>query len=151
MNIAFVGWTNSDIDCGILLDCYKILQSLKLTSYDFIDLNRDRDFLKENKRYDIVVLIYIFILSQEEMINEQLYSRNDHFTKTSELHSQENWRKRLLNTEAEEILIFGYDPYSEVSGKYIGELEKYKYSEIELIGSKGIYGKVWRYSYSKDT
>lgn len=156
MRIAFVGWTSPEDDFSILLDCYQILKSLKLTSYDFIDLNHGRDFLKENKQYDVVVLIYIFILSSEEAINESLFLPNDPLTKTSNLHSKDNWRQRLLETQAKEILIFGYDPYSEVSGDYIGELDDYEKSIIELKSAKRIYGRVWRYSktgniYLKDT
>jgi len=157
MRIAFVGWTSPEDDTSILLDCYQILQSLKPTSYDFIDLNRGRDFLKESKRYDIVVLIYIFIgIDKDEIENEPMYFFNDPLTKVSDLHSQENWRQRLLDTEAREILIFGYNPYSEISGDYIGELDSYEKSIIELKSAKCIYGRVWRYSktgdiYLKDT
>ena len=156
MKIAFVGWTNPEDDLNILLECYQILKPLKLTSYDFINLNNGRDFLKENKRYDIVVLIYIFLLSREEIINAAPHAINDPLTKVSELHTKKNWRQRLLDTEAREILIFGLFEDSEISGRYIGELDNYRYSEIELTSSKGIYGKVWRYSkqgylFEKDT
>jgi hypothetical protein len=146
-SIAFVGWTDPEDDFSILIDCYEILKPLKITRHDFIDLNKGRDFLKEDKTYDIIVLIYIFLYSSEEMKDDGLYHPNDPLTKTSPLHTKENWRKRLLASQAKDILIFGLYEDSEITGKYIGNLSGYVATEIELRRSDTIYKRVWRYEY----
>lgn len=149
MKIAYVGCTFSEFDIVISQDVYKILKLEKDNILDLIDLSKGRDFLKENNKYDIVVLFYIFLCTKEELLSEgQYWNENDESIKVSELHSPLNWRNRLLDSEAKEILIFGFSDKSEVAGKYIGELKNYISSTIEFKTKNGlICGRLWRYTH----
>jgi hypothetical protein len=147
MNTCFVGWSHSELDIPIMLDTYKLLEPLNITKFDFVNLHQGRDFIKEDKIYDIVVLIYIFKWTKEQCQNDNLYNKHDSSIKVSDIHTPENWRKRLLNTEAKEILIFGYSDESEITGNYIGDLENYKMNLIEFkLQNNEIYGRIWRYT-----
>lgn len=150
MNVALVGWTGSNFDLPILTEFIKIID-WKLQEPDkisFFDLKYDEDFLKDKGKYDIVVLIYIFRDSLEEFKNDPSYDYVEDMQDyvTSPLHSPQNWRKRFIESEAKDILIFGLYPQSEITGEYIGKLEGYKQNLIELRSPKiGVYGKIWRY------
>jgi hypothetical protein len=101
---------------------------------DIIDLNGGRDFLKEERKYDIVCLHYIFALdirtlSQSEkhtalILGVQQYT-------VSDIHTPENWRKRLISTEAKSIIVYGQiECDSEVNYKYLGEIDGYDHSIV---------------------
>lgn len=125
MKLALVGFHGSELDIGILADVIQILD-LEEVEPDLIDLRLGRDFLKENKTYDIVVLNYIYLPEVNNSNSDFKRMKGDYSFKVSELQSRENWRKRLIETGAAQILIFGYSVVSEITGEYIGELEGYK-------------------------
>lgn len=141
MKVAFVGGHGSELDFNVLVDALVLIPAIKGAKVDFIDLRYGRDFLKEKHEYDVVILCYIFQMTQEEHSRDPLYklTKNNPTYKTSPLHSEENWRKRLESTGAQEILIFGYDTRSEVTGEYVGTLPGYEQSV-----STDQYGSVWR-------
>ncbi len=144
MHIAMVGGTQSEMDISILLEVIRKF-GFNYTFLDWIDLSQGRDFLKEDFKYDIVILIYIFVSRFEELSDDDkkmslLCPELVIGTQVSELHYSENWKKRLLGTMAQEILIFGYDNKSEVTGDYISELEGYVREDIMQK-----HGNIWRY------
>jgi len=83
---------------------------------DYIDLNEGRDFLKENKKYDIVILHYIYAPSH-------FSGRTQGYFGTSSEHTPQNWARRLVGTDAKYIFTVG--GITEVSGMYLGNLPGY--------------------------
>lgn len=83
--------------------------------HDYIDLNAGRDFLKESKKYDVVILHNLYHPGRGEKELRQGYYA------VSPLHTVANWRKRLLQTGAEIIAVYGMD----FSGNDIGDLPGY--------------------------
>lgn len=88
-----------------------------LWEHDYVDLNRNRDFLLEDKQYDIVVICFVF---------HPVRSFGDRAgtCAVSPKHSISRWQKRLIKTKARLILAFG--GMTEVSGLHLGEFGKYK-------------------------
>lgn len=83
--------------------------------HDYIDLNQGRDFLKESKRYDVVVLHNLYEPGRgEPHLHTGYYA-------VSPQHTVANWRRRLAQTGADLIAIYGID----LSGDYIGDLPGY--------------------------
>lgn len=120
---ANVGWQKSpaDIIRNIEVLHYLVKNGFdadKGVLHDDIDLNYGRDFLTENKEYDIVVLHYIFNGNPYFDLSQK------GFFKTSSKHDVENWKIRLLNTKAK--LIFAYGTSTEVGLEYIGTIPGYK-------------------------
>jgi hypothetical protein len=145
MKVALVGWTYSEHDLGILYNIQNILE-IVVDDFKNFDLSYNRDFLKNEDTFDVVVLNYIFIATAEECKYDLCYTPDDPSIKVSELHSKENWKKRLLDSEAKQILIFGWDSFSEVTEKYIGSLDGYEMNQINLTHKSRVYGKVWKYA-----
>lgn len=87
-------------------------------THDYIDLNCQRDFLKEKHKYDIVVLCFLFNPVRSK------YGDVRGACAISEKHNVVNWRKRLIKAGAKYIFAFG--SALEVSGKWLGEFGKYK-------------------------
>lgn len=85
---------------------------------DDIDLNFNRDFLKENIKYDIVILQHIYNGSGEDQYGE--------FRK-SDYHSRENWIKRLITTNARYIFAFG--GWTEVGGVFLQDIPGYTWND----------------------
>jgi hypothetical protein len=150
LSLGIVGWTFSELDFPVVASSYKLIGAPEKPLMDYIDLSLGRDFLKEDKKYDVVVLIYIFKCTPEELTKEECYFLNKS-QRVSELHSRENWRRRLLNTNAKDVFIHGMYVDSEISGEYIGDLENYEMQLIELKTSlkgsrkKFHYGNIWHY------
>jgi hypothetical protein len=144
MRIAHVGFTGSISDETIYIDSYNYIKIEDNDIYeDFLDLSKGRDFLKENKKYDIVILYFIFKYRNDELSESEkstlgLFPPNEFLV--SDLHFPETWRQRLLETEASMILIHCGEYDSEVNGEYIGELPDYN---REKITNKGF---IWRYT-----
>lgn len=115
--IAHIGYTGSDDDRDRCLAAHIWLsrndndylqmcaQAFRLTTIrqDCIDLNGNppRDFLTEHRQYDLVIFHNLW---------SPLYGYPDSGgARTSSMHNPETWRKRLLNTKARYIFIFGAD------------------------------------------
>lgn len=151
-NIAYVGFTGSEIDISILGEALIRLSNSnpdKEEQYipDFIDLKRNRDFLFENFKYDAVVLMYIFVARFDELSPEEqdsFYDDNTWSMNTSPLHSKENWKKRLIDTGAQDIMIFGYNPISEITDQYLDPMDGYEKKTLTLP-----HGTIWHYSKGK--
>jgi len=101
---------------------------------DFIDLNDGRDFLAENKSYDIVVLHMIYSPSQPY---HRMYEPGIFIISTQ--HSSENWCRRLISTGAKYIFTFGDG--DEVNGRYLGHLSGYD-GPIDAGNYLNVYKKV---------
>lgn len=127
VKMACVGSHLSDFDLKLYVETCDYLNMIP-DSIDHIDLRNGRDFLQEDKKYDIVVLMFIFAFVQE--------IHWDLDTKTSLKHSKENWCKRLIDTGAKHIIAHGSDlGYgTEIDGEWLGELEGYKKTRKEVKG-----------------
>ena len=89
-------------------------------SIDDVDLNQGRDFLKESLSYDIVVLNYIFNPTKDfQGISTGEFQRSD-------VHSREEWVRRLASTGAKLIFVFG--EFGEIGGWWLGNISGYSYS-----------------------
>lgn len=141
MKLAFVGADGSSLDIIILADFLQ-LQKVKIESknIDIINLNLGRDFLKEDKEYDYVILNYIFDPGDKPNAAYLAFQVGDEFN-TSKLQSPKAWNKRLKSTKAKKIFIFsGGDKGSEVDGRYIGPIEGYNQKLIS-----NTCGEIWVY------
>lgn len=87
---------------------------------DFIDLHDGRDFLRENGKYDIVILHMVYNPSRHDL---QHYEGSESIFRISHLHDRDNWVYRLVDTEAKYIFTFGSG--SEVDGDFLGEIPGY--------------------------
>lgn len=88
---------------------------------DEINLYQNRDFLKESHTYDVIILHWIFNPRNMELTSVSVAT--DLSTRVSEKHSPQNWRKRLIATEAEYIFVFGST--TEVSHWFLGNIPGY--------------------------
>ncbi len=133
ISVANVGFTNSTLDKWRLETIilrylmgskeFENLSEEEITNkliVDNINFQFGRDFLKENKQYNIVILHYIYNPSYD---NIQERNTPGPF-KRSELHDRKNWISRLISTNAEGIFVFG--DVTEVSGGWLGELPGYE-------------------------
>lgn len=91
---------------------------------DFVDLNDGRDFLEENKRYDIVILHMVYSPDDPIHNSYRFHPQSQSPFRTSRLHTREAWRRRLASTGAKYIFTFG--DYDEVSGFYLGAIPGYE-------------------------
>lgn len=112
---------------------------VKKGDLDVINLGHGRDFLTESKRYRIVILFSIMHHNRiatglnvplSELANEIPVRKDDDKaheweTHLSPLHSIEQWRKRLLATQAELIFAVRIIACS-LEAWHIGELDGYK-------------------------
>jgi hypothetical protein len=129
LRIAHVGDVGNERDLTIRVvamawavkHCGHLLDSKKPT-HDFVDLNRDRDFLLEDHKYDIVIVHYIW--AGLPLHHTTLTAR---VTATSAVQSPEKWRERLAGTEAS--LIFAFGGGTEVALRYIGDIPGYAKKE----------------------
>jgi len=83
--------------------------------HDYISLDEGRDFLKESKKYGIVILHNLYHPISGEA------PRRGGFFGVSKSHSIPAWRHRLVQTGADLIAIFGDD----LGGRAIGHLPGY--------------------------
>ena len=120
--VAWVGWEGSDRDWKRFSEiCRFIPQD---SHDDIINLKNGRDFLEENEQYQIVIICYIY---SDATPYEDLRKIEKRFGNgkwwVSNLSIPENWRKRLLQTQAETIIACG--SFSEVGHAYLGDLPGY--------------------------
>lgn len=104
---------------------------------DFVDLNDGRDFLEESQIYDIVILHMVY------SPYNQTFARNAPGSpyRISRLHTPNNWKRRLMATNAKYIFTFGDG--EEVHGRYLGELREY-YGPIDAGNYLDVYvSKLW--------
>lgn len=83
---------------------------------DHIDLNNGRDFLKESKTYDMVILQHVYNPTDSKDLKEGIY-------RISPNHTSINWVKRLQATNADYIFVSG--GYSEVGAWWLGSIPGY--------------------------
>jgi hypothetical protein len=122
---AYVGYWGNPGDEEMLLN---VLDSLpknysKNPQIDIIDLRtNDRDFLLEDKEYDVIILFYLF--------RGKAYVPEDKGTyfEVSKINSWGNWFNKFKNCGAEYIFLFG--GCAEISGSFIGNLPNYEKQEI---------------------
>ena len=130
LKIGYVGYVNSEHDITMKLRTLEYLLSKKIITNDTtidedqIDLNKGRDFLLENKCYDIVVVCYIYRYKVNNLIEEY----HKEFTQ-SPRHTWVRWCKRLKATKANYIFLFGHA--TEITASFIGDLEGYIYNSTQ--------------------
>ena len=78
------------------------------TRHDYIDLNEGRDFLKESRKYDIVILHNLYHPTSGEA------PRHEGFYGVSPQHNIATWRRRLAATGATVIAALGDFAYPEI-------------------------------------
>jgi len=101
---------------------------------DFIDLNDGRDFLQEDKTYDIVILHFVY----HARFGDRFRETSEGLFVQSPLHSINNWRGRLVRTGAK--YIFADGAYSEISPETLSQLSGYEGPEILKRGHEiGVY------------
>lgn len=91
--------------------------------HDVINLKDGRDFLKETRRYDLVITHSIFhpkVVQIPKRVCKELL--------LSERHSEENWRRRLVSTGAAYLVICEGQPMS-LSGWHLGDIDGYEILE----------------------
>ena len=91
--------------------------------YDHISLHKGRDFLKEGKQYDIVLLLSIYNPSTPEE------NRPGSTFERSDIHNEEEWKRALVESGADYIFAFG--DYQEVSGFFLGDIPSYAKSDFQ--------------------
>ena len=91
--------------------------------YDHISLHKGRDFLKEGKQYDIVLLLSIYNPSTPEE------NRPGSTFERSDIHKEEEWKRALVESGADYIFAFG--DYQEVSGFFLGDIPSYAKSDFQ--------------------
>ena len=97
--------------------------------YDNIDLNRGRDFLKESKTYDIVILHHIFNPQDRTGLETGKFSRSPE-------HKVNNWIRRLQSTGADYIFVYG--SVGEVAPWWLGNITGYNLIQ-DYNGYQSIY------------
>jgi hypothetical protein len=132
--IGFVGFTGSGFDAMILQFASTHL-GYPVIEFDEIDLSQGRDFLSENKKYEIIIVNYIFKYREDELTRNEL-SQLDRQCRVSKDHSPQNWKCRLLATEAKTIILFSGPYDTEVDAYYIRHLTGYRLTKIENDASR---------------
>ena len=102
-------------------------KQIRQISHDHIDLNFDRDFLKERSTYDIVILQHVF--TPHGHLRDSYIGKHGYF-QISPLHSPENWAARLSSTKADFIVMFG--SFGEVSSSWVGGIPGYDFVPCEV-------------------
>lgn len=125
-SLANVGWLNNAQDIARMATVFTWLLSHGFDDegcvQDDIDLQHGRDFLAEEREYDVVVLHHLYA----DPLG--LYSASGQLG-LSPHHAAEKWRNRLMDTKARAILAFGFS--SEIAGAYLGEISGYRMTAEE--------------------
>lgn len=136
MRCAHVGSTESDDDHERTVDVewtmQEALNQVELDLFedaDFISLDDGRDFLKEDVKYDVVILHHIY--QHPGQGHKGVHG-------TSPFHAPDVWRARLAGTNAG--WIFAYGGSTEVSGGYLNEIPGYEMLSYDHI--KAVYRKL---------
>ena len=92
---------------------------------DYIDLNDGRDFLKENKKYNLVALMRVYHphIGGQHSVRVSQQQTGDSMFKLSSDHTPEKWKNRLKSTNAEIIFVFG--GWECVDADYLGSIPGY--------------------------
>jgi hypothetical protein len=132
VRVAQVGWNETSDDYYRSMHVWKKLVEIdhpisgpRDCDNDNINLHTGRDFLIEDKQYDVVVLHYIF--NPKLSTNLGMFAQSPH-------HSIDRWINRLIDSRAQVIVTFG--GYTEVSQCTIGPISGYV---LESHGDWGIY------------
>jgi hypothetical protein len=96
---------------------------------DKVSLDAGRDFLTEDRRYQIVIVHSVFHCREDYMVYAKA-PEHRHLGLCSPLHSLERWRDRLVGTGAEHIFVFESLPHS-LSGWQLWELPGYSIRSME--------------------
>jgi hypothetical protein len=126
--ICHVGFTKTPGDTDRIMRVMEWLHEKKIpfpAESRFMDLNKGEDFLSDRKRYWAVVLHFICRWEKAHLDRSKSTSKQ---LKVSPKASWSNWRKRLVNTKAKYIFLFGGQ--FEVSGGYIVNLDGYRAIQI---------------------
>ncbi|KKL93626.1 hypothetical protein LCGC14_1872800 [marine sediment metagenome] len=110
--------------------------------HDVVNLAYGRDFLTENKRYDVVIVHSVF--DSDPAMRDAFGASVFPATRCSPQHSYETWRRRLVDTGAEWIVVCEGQPCC-LSGWQIGELEGYERLRLDTLIAvyrKGSNGQV---------
>jgi len=120
--VAWVGWEGSLHDWEIFSKIHEFIPTDSCD--DIINLRDGRDFLEEDKVYYMVVLCYIFcsVTPSSDLRKTRLMVNGGKWC-ISHLSTIENWRRRLLLTQAKMIIAWGGS--NEVGYSYVGELPGY--------------------------
>ena len=119
--VAWVGWEGSFYDWEMSSKIHEIIPAD--TTDDIINLREGRDFLEEDRTYSIVILCYIcnMVTPNSDLRKGRLPPSGKWCI--SHLSTPENWRSRLLSTQAKTIVARGDG--SEVGYFYLGDLPGY--------------------------
>lgn len=133
MNIGLIGANGSGLDTTCLTDMFSIIgitPDYPELAIDLVDLGRGRDFLREDKTYNIVALIFIFRYRREEILDDPMLDvfDADPMYRTSASHMKTNWVRRLISTKASQILVFGTSP--SISYSFLGPLPGYQFRKM---------------------
>jgi hypothetical protein len=137
---AQVGWTGSHQDRDRLFsvmawmvdnrrDGLKSKAKMADTKFDLIYEGEPtdeygRDFLLDDRSFDVVILHWLFIGWDEMELPAERPTIAEHWAfSTSERHNPKAWRERLARCGAERIFIFGGS--TEVHGSWIGSIPGY--------------------------
>lgn len=90
--------------------------------FDAINLADDRDFLLENDPYDLVIVHSVLSTGMRQDLRIPGHERE---LMVSQEHSIKNWKRRLVETGAQYIIIAEGQPYT-LSGWELGELPGYE-------------------------
>jgi hypothetical protein len=91
-------------------------------SFDAINLSDGRDFLLEDEPYDLVIVHSVLSAGMQRNIRIPGHERE---LMVSQEHSIQNWKRRLVATGAQYIIIAEGQPYT-LSGWELGDLPGYE-------------------------
>lgn len=146
LSIAHVGYVGSSYDQDMQREAFDFLVKRGFEHSDmigagqeddFIDLHKGRDFLQEDKGYDLVILYHLFCPSDAQLdTQKQITAKNvgdAGFFAVSQRHCRDAWKRRLETCYAEAIICFGQTwergSPSEIRGEYLGDLRNYTREE----------------------
>lgn len=136
ISVAFVGWTANSSDFYHLTEVNLALHlegAPTRAQVDTISLEGGRDFLKESKTYDVVIILHILNrLGDDQVGGDQTFRTGA--AAVSAIQSPDTWRDRLVRTNARVIFAFGA-PEGEVGGNYLGEISGYTKSTMRTSSS----------------
>jgi hypothetical protein len=103
----------------------EMAEPYKNGDHDFIDLNDERDFLRENKPYNVIILHFLWSppVPRGEDYDTFIPKSGYGYTRLSPYHNRKNWITRLAGTGAK--YIFAWGGGDEVSGEYLREIPGY--------------------------
>ncbi len=146
LRVAHVGWTGNNFDQDMKTKAFSWLKQEQWDQADrlgipgqlddVINLHQGRDFLKENHKYDLIILYHIYCSPSSSWYAKQVRQmdlKTQGMFATSDTHCEDGWRRRLAGSEAAIIIAYGQeyddkDP-TEIRGKYLGNIPGYMLEE----------------------